>query len=132
MTSVMPNEPQNDTALAEAVLFFRDSHRLPAPPPRNHYSSTTRLREPGPALRPSGRLLVSLQMAREVISTPKKSAARTAGERLTRVHQNATPEPITSRDNRWIKLFREALREGFLSGQNLIGIEGPHLVGEAL
>lgn len=57
---------------------------------------------------------------------------RSANERPARAPQNTVPDPITSRDNRWLKLFREALREGFLPGQNLIGIEGPHLVGEAL
>ena len=39
---------------------------------------------------------------------------------------------ITSRENRRLKLFREALREGYLAGSNLIGIEGPHLVAEAV
>ena len=42
------------------------------------------------------------------------------------------PQPISSRDNRWLKLFREALHDGFLATENLIGIEGPHLIGEAL
>jgi TrmH family RNA methyltransferase len=44
----------------------------------------------------------------------------------------AAASPITSRDNRWIKLFRAALREGHLAEENLIGLEGPHLVEEAL
>lgn len=39
---------------------------------------------------------------------------------------------ITSRDNRWIKLFRAALRGTGPSGDGLIGIEGPKLVEEAL
>ena len=49
-----------------------------------------------------------------------------------RASSSSQPEPIISRDNRWLKLFREALREGFLPTENLIGIEGPHLIGEAL
>jgi RNA methyltransferase, TrmH family len=39
---------------------------------------------------------------------------------------------ITSRDNKWIKLFRAALRGTGPSGDGLIGIEGPKLVEEAL
>ncbi|MGA8073954.1 MAG: RNA methyltransferase [Candidatus Acidiferrales bacterium] len=53
-----------------------------------------------------------------------RAAARSSG--------SPQPEPITSRDNRWLKLFREALREGYLSETNLIGVEGPHLVSEAI
>ena len=81
-----------------------------------------------PALRHSTRLLVSLEMPREAISAMKKAPTRpSAGSSSAQ-----QPEPITSRDNRWLKLFREALREGFLANENLIGIEGPHLIGEAL
>ncbi|HWF39183.1 MAG TPA: RNA methyltransferase [Candidatus Acidoferrales bacterium] len=39
---------------------------------------------------------------------------------------------ITSRENKWIKLFRAALRGTGPSGDGLIGIEGPKLVEEAL
>jgi TrmH family RNA methyltransferase len=39
---------------------------------------------------------------------------------------------ITSRDNQHLKLFRAALRDGYLPAENLIAIEGPHLVEEAL
>lgn len=67
-------------------------------------------------------------MPREAISAAKKPPMRPAG----RSAGFAGTEPITSRDNRWLKLFREALREGYLIENNLIGIEGPHLVGEAL
>jgi RNA methyltransferase, TrmH family len=67
-------------------------------------------------------------MPREAISASKKPPMRAAA----RSSGSPQPEPITSRDNRWLKLFREALREGFLANENLIGIEGPHLIGEAL
>lgn len=67
-------------------------------------------------------------MPREAISAPKKPTMRAQ----SRSSNSQQPEPITSRDNRWLKLFREALREGFLTTENLIGIEGPHLIGEAL
>lgn len=43
-----------------------------------------------------------------------------------------TAAAITSRDNRWLKLFRAALRDGHLADENLIGLEGPHLAEEAL
>jgi TrmH family RNA methyltransferase len=70
-------------------------------------------------------------MARESISTSKKPAGRTADQRPARPAQTSALEPITSRDNRWMKIFREALRDGFLPEQKLIGIEGPHLIAEA-
>src|SRR5580700_9411916 len=71
-------------------------------------------------------------MARESISTSKKPAGRAADQRPARPAQTSALEPITSRDNRWMKIFREALRDGFLPEQKLIGIEGPHLIAEAL
>lgn len=40
-------------------------------------------------------------------------------------------EPITSRDNRWIKRFRSALRDGEIEN-DIVGLEGPHLIEEAL
>jgi RNA methyltransferase, TrmH family len=42
-----------------------------------------------------------------------------------------TPAPITSKDNRWLKRFRAALA-GDSGEPNVYGIEGPHLVEEAL
>ncbi len=39
---------------------------------------------------------------------------------------------IESRDNRWLKIFRNALRGGEPSADGAIGIEGPHLLEEAL
>jgi TrmH family RNA methyltransferase len=45
-----------------------------------------------------------------------------------------TPQPgvITSRDNRWLKEFRIALRGGLPSEAGAVGVEGPRLVEEAL
>lgn len=43
----------------------------------------------------------------------------------------APSEPITSRDNRWIKRFRAALRDGEIE-DDIAGLEGPHLIEEAL
>jgi TrmH family RNA methyltransferase len=42
------------------------------------------------------------------------------------------PEVITSRENRWLKLFRAALDGRGPAKEELIGLEGPHLVEEAL
>lgn len=66
-------------------------------------------------------------MPREVISAAKKPSARSSDRSVSATQGH----PITSRDNRWLKLFREAMRDGFLASENLIGVEGPHLIGEA-
>ena len=39
---------------------------------------------------------------------------------------------LTSRDNRWLKSFRMALRGGLPTEQGFVGVEGPRLVEEAL
>jgi len=48
--------------------------------------------------------------------------------------RDATTQPgvITSRDNRWLKEFRIALRGGLPSESGAVGVEGPRLVEEAL
>src|SRR5438132_13438208 len=40
--------------------------------------------------------------------------------------------PITSRDNRWLKEFRLALRGGLATESGAVGVEGVRLVEEAL
>jgi TrmH family RNA methyltransferase len=40
-------------------------------------------------------------------------------------------EVIRSRDNQWVKRFRTALRETAPQSAGQIGVEGPHLIGEA-
>lgn len=42
------------------------------------------------------------------------------------------PAPITSRDNRWLKEFRQALRGGLPTDSGFVGVEGVRLVEEAL
>src|SRR5262250_799867 len=56
--------------------------------------------------------------------TPGKAArnARLAGEAAL----------LTSRDNRWLKEFRLALRGGLPTESGFVGVEGPRLVVEAL
>jgi RNA methyltransferase, TrmH family len=43
-----------------------------------------------------------------------------------------TPALLTSRDNRWLKEFRGALRGGLPTESGFVGVEGPRLVEEAL
>ena len=44
----------------------------------------------------------------------------------------AAPAVITSRDNRWLKAFRVALRGGLATESGFVGVEGVRLVEEAL
>jgi len=58
------------------------------------------------------------------MATPGKTARspRSGGE----------PAPLTSRDNRWLKEFRMALRGGLPTENGFVGVEGVRLVEEAL
>src|SRR6266404_5620218 len=58
------------------------------------------------------------------MATPSKAAraARSSG----------APAAITSRDNRWLKEFRIALRGGLPTETGCVGVEGVRLVEEAL
>src|SRR3981189_1333192 len=58
------------------------------------------------------------------MATPSK-AARTA-------RSSGAPPTITSRDNRWLKEFRMALRGGLPTESGFVGVEGVRLVEEAL
>src|SRR5712675_2800302 len=58
------------------------------------------------------------------MATPSKSA-RTA-------RTSVTPATITSRDNRWLKEFRLALKGGLPTESGFVGVEGVRLVEEAL
>src|SRR5438445_12349979 len=58
------------------------------------------------------------------MATPSK-AARTA-------RPSGAPATITSRDNRWLKEFRLALRGGLPTESGFVGVEGVRLVEEAL
>jgi len=50
-----------------------------------------------------------------------------------RAHAAATsPALISSRDNKWLKEFRMALRGGLPTDSGAVGVEGPRLVEEAL
>jgi TrmH family RNA methyltransferase len=56
-------------------------------------------------------------------------AARGAGLRYS---VQSAGELLTSRDNRWLKEFRVALRGGVATGGGAVGVEGVRLVEEAL
>ena len=58
------------------------------------------------------------------MATPSKAA------RIART--SAAPATITSRDNRWLKQFRLALRGGLPTESGFVGVEGVRLVEEAL
>ena len=45
---------------------------------------------------------------------------------------SANPQAITSRDNRWLKAFRMALRGGLPAEDGAVGVEGARLTEEAL
>src|SRR5437762_14344189 len=53
-----------------------------------------------------------------------------------KIARNARPANgaalLTSRDNRWLKEFRMALRGGLPTESGAVGVEGPRLVEEAL
>src|SRR4029077_3734370 len=58
------------------------------------------------------------------MATPGKSARAPASA--------AAPGVLTSRDNRWLKQFRMALRGGLPTESGSVGVEGVRLVEEAL
>ncbi len=60
------------------------------------------------------------------MATPGKSARNAANT------PEAAPGVLTSRDNRWLKQFRMALRGGLPTESGAVGIEGVRLVEEAL
>jgi len=61
-----------------------------------------------------------------------REAMNAAASKPSRPRNPGRIENIESRDNRWLKVFRAALRQGYLPDEGLIGLEGPHLVEEAL
>jgi RNA methyltransferase, TrmH family len=65
------------------------------------------------------------------MATPGKLARDAPGSRGTRPTR-AAAAPITSRDNRWLKEFRVALRGGLPTESHFVGVEGVRLVEEAL
>jgi TrmH family RNA methyltransferase len=60
------------------------------------------------------------------MATPGKSARSAANA------PSAAPGVLTSRDNRWLKQFRLALRGGLPTESGAVGVEGVRLVEEAL
>src|SRR5499425_1021090 len=56
----------------------------------------------------------------------------TTGKAARNVRSAGEPALLTSRDNRWLKEFRLALRGGLPTESGFVGVEGPRLVVEAL
>src|ERR1700738_3091023 len=56
---------------------------------------------------------------------PRAATAQATADR-------AAPAVLTSRDNRWLKQFRMALRGGIPTETGFVGVEGVRLVEEAL
>src|SRR5437868_4876837 len=56
----------------------------------------------------------------------------TPGKLARAPRASASAAPITSRDNRWLKQFRVALRGGLPTESGAVGVEGVRLVEEAL
>jgi RNA methyltransferase, TrmH family len=63
-----------------------------------------------------------------VMATPGKPARNDA----TVASPTSAPGVLTSRDNRWLKQFRTALRGGLPTESGAVGVEGVRLVEEAL
>jgi len=61
------------------------------------------------------------------MATPGKSTRNTPGS-----GEPSAPGVLTSRDNRWLKQFRMALRGGLPTDSGAVGVEGVRLVEEAL
>ena len=70
------------------------------------------------------RTALEICYARSGMATPSKSP-RTA-------RSSGAPAVITSRDNRWLKQFRLALKGGLPTESGFVGVEGVRLVEEAL
>jgi len=62
------------------------------------------------------------------MASPVKAGGNARGSR----GGGAAAPPITSRDNRWLKEFRLALRGGLATESGAVGVEGVRLVEEAL
>src|SRR5207245_2584517 len=56
----------------------------------------------------------------------------TAGKTARNARATGEPALLTSRDNRWLKEFRVALRGGLPTENGFVGVEGVRLVEEAL
>jgi TrmH family RNA methyltransferase len=74
-------------------------------------------------------------MEKQTPAAPRGKALEPTGATVGRKGglQQASPhDPITSRDNKWLKAFRAALRGGGPASGEPIGVEGPKLVEEAV
>jgi TrmH family RNA methyltransferase len=66
------------------------------------------------------------------MDSPLEAARHTRSTRAASNSPRATAALLTSRDNRWLKQFRMALRGGIPTESRFVGVEGVRLVEEAL
>src|SRR5882757_8020624 len=75
-------------------------------------------------------------MTRELVSLAgnllRSTVMATAGKSARSARAAVEPAVLTSRDNRWLKEFRVALRGGLPTENGFVGVEGVRLVEEAL
>lgn len=76
--------------------------------------------------------MASEYTARGVADTAKSGAGATSRSRSEGGAKAASQDLIQSRDNKWLKAFRAALRASGPEAGEPIGVEGPKLVEEAL
>src|SRR5437667_12232498 len=75
-------------------------------------------------------------MTRQLVSVAgnllRSTVMATAGKSARSARAAVEPALLTSRDNRWLKEFRMALRGGLPTESGFVGVEGVRLVEEAL
>src|SRR5258706_14803973 len=75
-------------------------------------------------------------MTRQLVSLAgnllRSTVMATAGKSARSARAAVEPAVLTSRDNRWLKEFRVALRGGLPTEDGFVGVEGVRLVEEAL
>src|SRR5947209_20494034 len=75
-------------------------------------------------------------MTRQLVSVAgnllRSTVMATAGKSARSARAAVEPALLTSRDNRWLKEFRVALRGGLPTESGFVGVEGVRLVEEAL
>src|SRR5258708_11969821 len=72
------------------------------------------------------------ELASRVENLLRSTVVATAGKSARSARAAVGPALLTSRDNRWLKEFRVALRGGLPTESGFVGVEGVRLVEEAL
>src|SRR5258708_24682848 len=72
------------------------------------------------------------ELASRVENLLRSTVVATAGKSARSARAAVGPALLTSRDNRWLKEFRVALRGGLPTESGFVGVEGVRLGEEAL